>query len=380
MDFLFNEDQILLRDSVREFALKEIAPRVKEMDEKKEIPVDLLKKIAEMGYFGIIFPPEYGGAGLSYIDYCIILEEISKVDPSIGLTIAAHNSLCSNHIYLFGTEEQKKKYLTRVAKGETLGAWALTEPTAGSDAGSIKTTVRKEENKWILNGTKIFCTNGSISDIIVVMAVSDKSKGKKGISAFIVEKGTKGFYVGKREDKLGVRASDTSELIFEDAEIPEENLLGEEGKGYHDALTVLDGGRISIAAFSVGIAVGALEAAIKYSRERVQFGQPISNFQAIQWMLAEMATEVEAARLLTFRSAQLKDKKLNAIKESSMAKYYASEVAVKCANFAVQIFGGYGFTRDFPVEKLYRDAKIATIGEGTSEIQKLIIAKEVLGK
>lgn len=380
MDFLFNEDQILLRDSVREFALKEIAPRVKEMDEKKEIPVDLLKKISEMGYFGIIFPPEYGGAGLSYIDYCIIIEEISKVDPSIGLTIAAHNSLCSNHIYLFGTEEQKKKYLTRVAKGETLGAWALTEPTAGSDAGSIKTTVRKEENKWILNGTKIFCTNGSISDIIVVMAVSDKSKGKKGISAFIVEKGTKGFYVGKREDKLGVRASDTSELIFEDAEIPEENLLGEEGKGYHDALTVLDGGRISIAAFSVGIAVGALEAAIKYSRERVQFGQPISNFQAIQWMLAEMATEVEAARLLTFRSAQLKDKKLNAIKESSMAKYYASEVAVKCANFAVQIFGGYGFTRDFPIEKLYRDAKIATIGEGTSEIQKLIIAKEVLGK
>lgn len=380
MDFLFNEDQILLRDSVREFALKEIAPRVKEMDEKKEIQVDLLKKIAEMGYLGIIFPLEYGGAGLSYIDYCIILEEISKVDPSIGLTIAAHNSLCSNHIYLFGNEEQKRKYLTRLAKGETLGAWALTEPTAGSDAGSIKTTARKEGNKWILNGTKVFCTNGSTSDIIVVMAVSDKSKGKRGISAFIVEKGTKGFYVGKREDKLGVRASDTSELIFEDAEIPEENLLGEEGKGYHDALTVLDGGRVSIAAFSLGIAVGALEAAIKYSRERVQFGQPISNFQAIQWMLAEMATEVEAARLLTFRSAQLKDKKLDAIKESSMAKYYASEVAVKCANFAVQIFGGYGFTRDFPVEKLYRDAKIATIGEGTSEIQKLIIAKEVLGK
>lgn len=380
MDFLFNEDQTLLRDSVREFALKEIAPRVKEMDEKKEIQVDLLKKIAEMGYLGIIFPLEYGGAGLSYIDYCIILEEISKVDPSIGLTIAAHNSLCSNHIYLFGNEEQKGKYLTRLAKGETLGAWALTEPTAGSDAGSIKTTARKEGNKWILNGTKVFCTNGSTSDIIVVMAVSDKSKGKRGISAFIVEKGTKGFYVGKREDKLGVRASDTSELIFEDAEIPEENLLGEEGKGYHDALTVLDGGRVSIAAFSLGIAVGALEAAIKYSRERVQFGQPISNFQAIQWMLAEMATEVEAARLLTFRSAQLKDKKLDAIKESSMAKYYASEVAVKCANFAVQIFGGYGFTRDFPVEKLYRDAKIATIGEGTSEIQKLIIAKEVLGK
>jgi alkylation response protein AidB-like acyl-CoA dehydrogenase len=380
MDFLFSEEQILLRESVREFALKEIAPRVKEMDEKKEIPADLLKKIAEMGYLGIIFPPEYGGAGLSYIDYCIILEEISKVDPSIGLTIAAHNSLCSNHIYLFGNEEQKRKYLTRLAKGETLGAWALTEPTAGSDAGSIKTTARKEGNKWILNGTKVFCTNGSTSDIIVVMAVTDKSKGKRGISAFIVEKGTKGFYPGKREDKLGVRASDTSELIFEDAEVPEENLLGEEGRGYHDALTVLDGGRVSIAAFSLGIAVGALESAIKYSKERVQFGQPISNFQAIQWMLAEMATEVDAARLLTLRAAQLKDKKLDAIKESSMAKYYASEVAVKCANLAVQIFGGYGFTRDFPVEKFYRDSKIATIGEGTSEIQKLIIAKEVLGK
>lgn len=378
MDFLFTEDQILLRDSVREFAQKEIAPKVKEMDEKKEMPPDLIKKIGEMGYLGIIFPPEYGGAGLSYIDYCIILEEISKVDPSIGLTIAAHNSLCSNHIYLFGNEEQKKKYLTRLARGETLGAWALTEPTAGSDAGSIKTTARREGNKWILNGTKVFCTNGSISDIIVVMAVSDKSKGKRGISAFIVERGTKGFYVGKREDKLGVRASDTAELIFEDAEVPGENLLGEEGKGYHDALTVLDGGRVSIAAFSLGIAVGALEAAIKYSKERVQFGQPISNFQAIQWMLAEMATEVDAARLLTLRAAQLKDKKLDAIKESSMAKYYASEVAVKCANYAVQIFGGYGFTKDFPVEKFYRDSKIATIGEGTSEIQKLIIAKEVL--
>lgn len=378
MDFLFTEDQILLRDSVREFAQKEIAPKVKEMDEKKEMSPDLIKKIGEMGYLGIIFPPEYGGAGLSYIDYCIILEEISKVDPSIGLTIAAHNSLCSNHIYLFGNEEQKKKYLTRLARGETLGAWALTEPTAGSDAGSIKTTARREGNKWILNGTKVFCTNGSISDIIVVMAVSDKSKGKRGISAFIVERGTKGFYVGKREDKLGVRASDTAELIFEDAEVPGENLLGEEGKGYHDALTVLDGGRVSIAAFSLGIAVGALEAAIKYSKERVQFGQPISNFQAIQWMLAEMATEVDAARLLTLRAAQLKDKKLDAIKESSMAKYYASEVAVKCANYAVQIFGGYGFTKDFPVEKFYRDSKIATIGEGTSEIQKLIIAKEVL--
>lgn len=378
MNFLFNEDQILLRDSVREFASKEISPKIKEMDEKKEIPSELIKKIGEMGYLGIIFPPEYGGAGLNYIDYCIILEEISKVDPSIGLTIAAHNSLCSNHIYLFGNEEQKNKYLTRLARGETLGAWALTEPTAGSDAGSIKTTARKEGKKWILNGTKVFCTNGSTSDIIVVMAVTDKSKGKRGISAFIVERGTKGFSVGKREDKLGVRASDTSELIFEDAEIPEENLLGEEGKGYHDALTVLDGGRVSIAAFSLGIASGALEASIKYSKERVQFGQPISNFQAIQWMLAEMATEVDAARLLTLRAAQLKDKKLDAIKESSMAKYYASEVAVKCANFAVQIFGGYGFTKDFPVEKFYRDSKIATIGEGTSEIQKLIIAKEVL--
>ncbi|MGQ9619113.1 MAG: acyl-CoA dehydrogenase [Candidatus Aminicenantia bacterium] len=380
MNFLLSEEQILLRDSVREFAEKEIAPKVKEMDEKKEIPKDLLKKIAEMGYFGIIFPSEYGGAELSYIDYCIILEEISKFDPSIGLTIAAHNSLCSNHIYLFGNDEQKKKFLTRLAKGETLGAWALTESGAGSDAGAIKTTAKKVGDKWIINGTKVFCTNGSISEIIVVMAVTDKSKDKRGISAFIVEKGTKGFSVGKREDKLGVRASDTAELIFEDAEVPEENLLGEEGKGYHDALTVLDGGRVSIAAFSLGIAQGALESAIKYSKERIQFGQSISNFQAIQWMLAEMATEIEASRLLTLRAAQLKDKKVDAIKESSMAKYYSSEVAVKCANFAVQIFGGYGFTKDYPVEKLYRDSKIATIGEGTSEIQKLIIAKEVLEK
>jgi len=380
MDFTLTEEQQLLKQSIRNFAQKEIAPRVKEYDEKGEWPVEIQKKLAEMGLLGIIIPPEYGGAGYSNLDYILILEELSKVDPSIGLVVAAHNSLCSNHINLFGTEEQKKKYLTRLATGETLGAWALTEPEAGSDAAAIKTTAVKEGSHWILNGRKVFITNGSVAEIAVVMAVTDKEKGKKGISAFILEKGMKGFKVGKKEDKLGIRAADTAELIFEDVEVPEENLLGEEGMGYRNAMEILDGGRVSIAGFSLGIAAGAIEASIKYAKERVQFNQSIANFQAIQWMLADLSTELEAAKLLTYKAAFLEDQGKKIPKESAMAKLFASELAVKASSIAVQIFGGYGFTKDYPVEKFYRDSKLATIGEGTSEIQRWIIAHKVLSE
>ncbi|MCP2518997.1 acyl-CoA dehydrogenase [SCandidatus Aminicenantes bacterium Aminicenantia_JdfR_composite] len=380
MDFMLTEEQELLKQSIRNFAQKEIAPKVKEYDEKGEWPLEIQKKLAEMGLLGIIIPPEYGGAGYSNLDYVLILEELSKVDPSIGLVVAAHNSLCSNHINLFGTEEQKKKYLTRLATGETLGAWALTEPEAGSDASAIRTTAVKKGDRWILNGRKVFITNGSVAEIAVVIAVTDKEKGKKGISAFILEKGMKGFKVGKKEDKLGIRASDTAELIFEDVEVPEENLLGEEGAGYRNAMEVLDGGRVSIAGFSLGIAAGAIEASIKYAKERVQFNQPIANFQAIQWMLADLSTELEAARLLTYKAAFLEDQGKRIPKESAMAKLFASELAVKASSIAVQIFGGYGFTKDYPVEKFYRDSKLATIGEGTSEIQRWIIAQKVLSE
>lgn len=380
MDFTLTEEQQLLKQSIRNFAQKEIAPRIKEYDEKGEWPVEIQKKLAEMGLLGIIIPPEYGGAGYSNLDYILILEELSKVDPSIGLVVAAHNSLCSNHINLFGTEEQKKKYLTRLATGETLGAWALTEPEAGSDAAAIKTTAVKEGSHWILNGRKVFITNGSVAEIAVVMAVTDKEKGKKGISAFILEKGMKGFKVGKKEDKLGIRAADTAELIFEDVEVPEENLLGEEGMGYRNAMEILDGGRVSIAGFSLGIAAGAIEASIKYAKERVQFNQSIANFQAIQWMLADLSTELEAAKLLTYKAAFLEDQGKKIPKESAMAKLFASELAVKASSIAVQIFGGYGFTKDYPVEKFYRDSKLATIGEGTSEIQRWIIAHKVLSE
>jgi len=380
MDFTLTEEQQLLKQSIRNFTQKEIAPRVKEYDEKGEWPVEIQKKLAEMGLLGIIIPPEYGGAGYSNLDYVLILEELSKVDPSIGLVVAAHNSLCSNHINLFGTEEQKKKYLTRLATGETLGAWALTEPEAGSDAAAIKTTAVKKGSHWMLNGRKVFITNGSVAEIAVVMAVTDKEKGKKGISAFILEKGMKGFKVGKKEDKLGIRAANTAELIFEDVEVPEENLLGEEGAGYRNAMEILDGGRVSIAGFSLGIAVGAIEASIKYAKERVQFNQPIANFQAIQWMLADLSTELEAARLLTYKAAFLEDQGKKIPKESAMAKLFASELAVKASSIAVQIFGGYGFTKDYPVEKFYRDSKLATIGEGTSEIQRWIIAHKVLSE
>ncbi len=380
MDFLFTQEQELLKDSIRNFAEKEILPFVKESDEKGKWPEELTKKLGEMGLLGIVIPPEYSGAGYSNVDYVIILEEISKVDPSVGLVVAAHNSLCSNHINLFGSEEQKKKYLTRLASGQTLGAWALTEAEAGSDAAALKTKARKEGNYWVLNGSKLFITNGSLAEILVVMAVTDPEKERKGISAFILEKGMEGFKPGKKEDKLGVRSADTSELIFENVKVPAENIIGKEGDGYKQAMAILDGGRVSIAGFSLGIAAGALESSLKYAKERSQFDQPIANFQAIQWMLADGFTELEAARLLTYRAAFIKDQGKKAPKESAMAKLFSSELAVKASSVAVQIFGGYGFTKDYPVEKFYRDSKLATIGEGTSEIQRWIIAQKVLSE
>lgn len=380
MDFLLTPEQEMLKESVRNFVQKEIKPLIKEYDDKGQWPEILTQKLGEMGLLGIVIPTEYSGAGYSNVDYVIILEEISKVDPSVGLVVAAHNSLCSNHINLFGSEEQKKKYLTRLASGQTLGAWGLTEPGAGSDAAALKTKAEKKGDYWVLNGSKLFITNGSLAEITVVMAVTSPKKGKKGISALILEKGMKGFEAGKKEDKLGIRAADTAELIFEDVEVPSENMLGEEGTGYKAALTILDGGRVSIAGFSLGIAAGALEESIKYAKERIQFDQPIAHFQAIQWMLADGFTELEAARLLTYRAAFLEDKGNKIPKESAMAKLFASELAVKASSQAVQILGGYGFTKDYPVEKFYRDSKLATIGEGTSEIQRWIIAQKVLSE
>lgn len=378
MDFLLNPEQEMLKESIKNFSQKEIKPLIKEYDEKGKWPEVLTRKLGEMGILGIVIPPEYSGAGYSNVDYVIVLEEISKVDPSVGLVVAAHNSLCSNHINLFGSEEQKKKYLTRLASGQTLGAWGLSEAGAGSDAAALKTRAEKKGDYWVLNGSKLFITNGSLAEITVVMAVTDPEKGRKGISAFILEKGMEGFSPGKKEDKLGIRAADTSELIFEDVKVPPENMVGKEGTGYRAAMTILDGGRVSIAGFSLGIAAGALEESLKYAKERVQFKQPIANFQAIQWMLADGFTELEAARLLTYRAAFLEDQGKKIPKESAMAKLFASELAVKASSMAVQIFGGYGFTKDFPVEKFYRDSKLATIGEGTSEIQRWIIAHKVL--
>jgi len=380
MDFLFTQEQEILKESIKNFAQKEIQPLVKESDEKGKWPEELTEKLGEMGILGVVIPTEYQGAGYSNVDYVIILEEISKVDPSVGLVVAAHNSLCSNHLNLFGNEEQKNKYLTRLASGQTLGAWGLTESEAGSDAAALKTRAVKKGDFWLLNGSKIFITNGSLAEITVVMAVTDPGKGRNGISAFVLEKGMEGFEPGKKEDKLGVRAADTTELIFEDVKVPADNLIGEEGKGYKQAMAILDGGRVSIAGFSLGIAAGALESSLKYAKERVQFKQPIANFQAIQWMLADGFTELEAARLLTYRAAFLEDQGKKIPKESAMAKLFASELAVKASSMAVQIHGGYGFIKDYPVEKFYRDSKLATIGEGTSEIQRWIIAQKVLSE
>jgi alkylation response protein AidB-like acyl-CoA dehydrogenase len=376
--FVLTEEQEQLRREIRTFAAREIAPHVRRWDEASEFPLDVVKKLGGMGLLGIIFPPEYGGAGLGYVDYALAIEELSAADGSLGLTVAAHNSLATNHIFLAGTEEQKKKYLPQLASGNWLGAWALTEPGSGSDASNARTTAVKRGGHYVLNGSKNFITNGRYADVIVVIAVTDKTKGTHGLSAFVVEKGAKGFRPGKKEDKLGLRASDTSELIFEECEIPEENLLGAEGEGFIDAMRVLDGGRISIAALSLGIARGALDAALGYVKERRQFGKAIAEFQGIQWKLADMATELDAARLLTQRAAVLKDAGRKVTRESSMAKLFASEVAVRICDETVQLFGGYGFIKDYPAEKFYRDVKLCTIGEGTSEIQRMVIAREIL--
>jgi alkylation response protein AidB-like acyl-CoA dehydrogenase len=378
-DFAFTESMRMVQKAARDFAEKEIRPQVMRFDESQEFPSEIVGKLGQLGFLGVLFPEAYGGAGFSYPEYVTIIEEISRIDPSIGLTVAAHNSLCSNHIYLFGTEAQKQKYLRPLASGEAIGAWALTEPTSGSDAGAMLTTATRDGDSYILNGSKNFITHGSVGAYTVVMANSDKSRGKKGISAFIVENSTPGFIVSKKENKLGMRCCDTSALAFDNCRIPKENLLGEEGTGLAQALTVLDGGRISIAALSLGIAQGSLDASIRYARERKQFGKPIGEFQAIQWKLAEMATQLEAARLLTYRAASLKSQGREVVIESSMAKYFASECAVAAAGEAVQIHGGYGFIKDFPVEKFYRDAKLVTIGEGTSEVQKMVIARELFG-
>jgi alkylation response protein AidB-like acyl-CoA dehydrogenase len=378
LDFQLNDEQLQLKKSVREFAEREIGPNVMKWDEASEFPLATVKELGKLGLLGTVFPPEYGGAGMGYVEYVTAIEELSRVDGSVGIIVAAHTSLCCNHIFLVGNEGQKKKYITKLATGEYIGAWGLTEPSSGSDAGSARMNAAKTRSGWVLNGTKTFCTNGHYADVIVVIAVTDRAAHTHGLSAFIVEKGTKGFRAGKKENKLGLRASDTAELIFEDCIIPHENLLGREGDGFIDAMQVLDGGRISIAALSLGMAQGAYEAALKYSRQRKQFGRAISDFQAIQWKLADMATEIEAARLLTLRAASMKDAGLKTTLESSMAKLYASEVAVRCANEGVQIHGGYGFIKDYPAEKFYRDVKLCTIGEGTSEIQRLVIARQLL--
>jgi alkylation response protein AidB-like acyl-CoA dehydrogenase len=378
LDFQLNEEQQQLKKSVREFAEHEIAPHVMKWDEGGEFPMATIKELGKLGLLGIVFPTEYSGAGMGYVEYVTAIDELSRVDGSVGIIVAAHTSLCSNHIFLVGSEAQKKKYVSKLATGEYLGAWGLTEPSSGSDAGSARMTAVRKRDGWLLNGTKTFCTNGHYADVVVVIAVTDRAAHTHGLSAFIVEKGTKGFRAGKKENKLGLRASDTAELIFEDCYIPAENLLGRDGDGFIDAMQVLDGGRISIAALSLGMAQGAYDAALKYSKQRKQFGKAISEFQAIQWKLADMATEIEAARLLTLRAASMKDAGLKTTLESSMAKLYASEVAVRCANEGVQIHGGYGFIKDYPAEKFYRDVKLCTIGEGTSEIQRLVIARQLL--
>jgi len=379
VEFGYTPEQEILRETIRDFARNEIAPHSMEWDEKQHFPLDVFKKLGELGMMGAIVDPKYAGAGLGYPEYVIVIEELSRVDGSIALSVAAHNSLCVNHIDLMGNEEQKSKYLTSLASGKALGAWALTEPGSGSDAAGTQTRAVKKDGCWVLNGTKSFCTHGTYADIYVILAVTHQDKGKHGMSTFIVEKGTQGLTPGKKENKLGCRSSDTASLALEDCCVPEENLLGQEGEGFIDALKVVDGGRISIAAMSVGIAQGALDCSIKYSKERRQFGQLISEFQAIQWKLADMTTRLEAARLLTYQAAWMKQQKKTSVPQySSMAKLYAGELAVWVAEQAIQIHGGYGYTKDYPPEKYWRDAKLGTIGEGTSEIQRMVIAREVL--
>ena len=378
MNFELNEEQQQIKYSVREFAESEILPHVMEWDETQHFPIELRPKLAELGLMGVIFPEEYGGAGMGYIEYATIIEEIARVDGSVGLSVAAHNSLCSNHIYMFGTEAQKQKYLVPLAQGESFGAWGLTEAQAGSDASGTRTNAIRSNGGWKVNGSKNFITHAISCNTLVAVAVTDKEKGNKGISAFIFDKSMEGFRSDKKENKLGMRASETASVVFEDCCVPAENLLGSEGEGFTQSMKILDGGRISIAALSVGIAQGAFEAAVRYSKERVQFGQPIAEFQAIQFKLADMATQIEAARLLTLQAAYLKDNNKRVTKESAMAKLYASEVAVRVSEESIQIHGGYGYTKDYPAEKYWRDSKLCTIGEGTSEIQRMVIAKQLL--
>jgi hypothetical protein len=380
VEFTFTEEQDLLRRTAREFAEGEIAPKVMHYDESQEFPWEIARKCGEMGFYGVLFPEEYGGAGLGYVEYVSVVEELSRVDGSVGISVAAHNSLCTNHLFQCGSEAQKRKYLPKLTSGEWIGAWSLTEPTAGSDAGGTKTVAKETADGWLLNGSKTFTTHGSVGHVVVVFAVTDPDREKRGISAFVIEQGTRGFRAGKKENKLGLRASDTSEVIMEDCLVPKDHLVGERGEGFVDAMKILDGGRISIAALALGMARGAYDAARAYAKERTQFGRPIAANQAIQFMLADMATEIEAASLLTYRAAWLKDQGKKTTRESSMAKLYASEVAVRTADKALQIFGGYGYVKDFPAEKYYRDVKLCTIGEGTSEIQRLVIAREILGK
>jgi alkylation response protein AidB-like acyl-CoA dehydrogenase len=378
MDFGFTSEQQHLRKSIRQFCEAEIKPHVMEWDESQEFPLDVFRRLGKLGVLGAVFPEELGGAGYSYVDYSIVMEEIARVDPSIALSVAAHVSLCSNHIYLAGNDEQKKRYLPKLTSGEWIGCWSLTEPEAGSDAGGTRTKAVLDGDTWVLNGGKTFTTNAQVADVCVAMAMTDRSASAHGISAFILEKGAPGFRVGKKENKLGMRCSPTGEVLFTDCRLPGTQLCGKRGEGFVDSLRILDGGRISIAALSVGLAQGAYEAALKYSKQRKQFSRFISEFQAIQHKLADMATEIDAARLLTLRAAWLKDSGASVNKESAMAKLYASEAAVRAANEALQIHGGYGFIKDYPVEKFYRDVKLCTIGEGTSEIQKLVIARQLL--
>jgi alkylation response protein AidB-like acyl-CoA dehydrogenase len=381
MDFRLSAEQELLRRSVREFAEAEIRPHVREWDQAQQFPASLVPQLAALGLMGIQFPEHYGGAGMSAIDYSICIEELARVDPAVALSVAAHNGLCAAHIALAGTEQQKQQYLVPLARGQKIGAWGLTESSSGSDAAAMHTTAAKADGGWVLNGSKTFTTHGRVGDVLVVMAVTAPgATPSKGISAFIVEKGTPGFSPGKKEDKLGMRASDTSEVRFENCRVPGDHLLGKEGHGFVDTMQVLDAGRIGIAALAVGLAQGAYEAAVHYARERKAFGKTIGSFQAIQWKLADNATRIEAARLLTYRAAYLKDRAERTTMASAMAKLYASEIAVKAADDCVQIFGGYGFVKEYPAEKYFRDVKLTTIGEGTSEIQRLVIARQLLSR
>jgi len=380
MDFELTEEQRAVQMMVRGFADREIAPVAGELDEREEFPRAIVRKLAELGLMGILFPKEYGGAGMDYISYALILEELGRHDASVALTVESHNSLCSNHIYMFGNEAQKRRYLPQLTTGRVLGAWALTEPASGSDAAGLQTTATLDGDRWVLNGTKNFITQGSVAGIYVVMALIDRAKREKGISAFILERDTPGFRVGRKEHKMGFRASDTAQLVFEEARIPRENLLGELNHGFIDTLQILDAGRIGMAGLSVGIARGCLEESLAYAKARQAFGQPIANYQAIQWKLAEMATEIDAARLLVLQAAYLRDTGRPFSKEAAYGKLLSSEVAMRAASEAVQIHGGYGYIKEYPVERYFRDAKFCAIGEGTSEIQRLVIARQLLGR